>query len=91
LIWLDDRLWSTDTQPVSTGSCLSRGFYWADPDYPTICRNDLRAYTGYVLDPLLLPATVSDTDAANALDEFVGSGLPVTIRLLRDVSDPPPR
>jgi hypothetical protein len=98
LVWLDDRLYSSEpvddrAAKILSGNadCLKRGFYWADPDDPRYCRTDLRAYTGYVLNPRLLPATVSDTDATNVLDRFVGSGLPVTVRLLRDVADPPPR
>jgi hypothetical protein len=37
----------------------------------------------------LLPAIVSGKDAVNVLDRFVGSGMPATVRLLRDLSDPP--
>ena len=93
LVWLDDRLWEGEpsAERVAWGPCLERGFYWADPSYSATCRTDLRAYTGYVLDPRLLPAIVGGKDATNALDRFIGSGMPATVRLLRDVDDPPAR
>jgi hypothetical protein len=91
LIWIDDRLWDTDDAPAATGNCYSRGFYWEDSTYSGLCQNDLRVYTGYILDPRLLPAIVTGKDAANALPSFIGSGMPATVRMLRDVSDPPAR
>jgi hypothetical protein len=88
LVWLDDELWDGDDRPVATGQCFSRGFYWQKQEYPYDCGSTMRVYTGYILDPRLLPAIVSGKDAVNALDRFVGSGMPATVRLLRDVSDP---
>lgn len=91
LVWLDDQLWNNEpnNERVAYGTCLDRGFYWADPYDSSKCLTEMRAYTGYVLDPRLLPAIVSGKDAVNVLDRFVGSGMPATVRLLRDVSDPP--
>jgi Flp pilus assembly protein TadG len=92
VVWLDDRVSSTDQAPVGTGTCLQRGFYWADPDsYTSPCQTALRAITGYFVDPRLLPVTVSDADAPPASQiSYLGSGLPAVVHLIRDVGDPPP-
>jgi hypothetical protein len=49
------------------------------------------AITGRVLDPNQRPTVITDKDAVRPLDSFLGTGLPATVRLLRDVSDPPAR
>ncbi|MDQ1287414.1 MAG: Tad protein [Actinomycetota bacterium] len=91
LIWLDDRLWDGEPwyEQVAYGYCHHRGFFWGDPVYPGYCGTTLRAYSGYVLDPRLLPATVAGPEAAGALPEYLGHGFPATVRLLRDAGDPP--
>jgi hypothetical protein len=100
LLWLDGVFSSGDTTPIagttSVGGqkCLQRGFYWENAYDAGVCpaRDEtnapLRAITGYPVDPRLLPATVSGAAAANTL-HYVGSGLPATVRLVRDPSDPP--
>jgi hypothetical protein len=100
LVWLDSSFSETDPAPIATASapgsgCLSRGFYWENPYTAGYCpaQDDidapLRAVTGYVLDPTLLPATVTAADATNTTS-YLASGLPATVRLARDVGDPPP-
>jgi Flp pilus assembly protein TadG len=92
LVWLDDRLWSGEApaERAGYGACLNRGVLWANP-YLGCGWGGLRAYTGYVLDPRLLPTTVGAADAVTTAPEYLGSGLPVTVRLLRDPADPPAR
>lgn len=84
LVWLDDRMWEGESAGSFGSLCLERGLYWR-PDNWRGCSGSLAAYTGYILDPRLLPATVEGANATNVLPEFIGSGLPVTVRLLRDV------
>jgi hypothetical protein len=87
LLWLDSQV--TEGDPAQTG-CLHRGLLMAT--YWGWCSGtSLRAVTGYILDPRLLPATIAGQDAANALDHFVGAGMPATARLIRDAADPPAR
>jgi hypothetical protein len=100
LVWLDNVFSEGDPAPIATAattdgrSCLQRGFYWENASRTGYCpaRDEtnapLRAITGYILDPRLLPATVSGPAAVNAV-QYLGSGLPVTVRLIRDLSDPP--
>jgi len=94
LIWLDSEFTSGDTTPIATApdQCLRRGFYWENVTMDGYCppRDEtwapLRAITGYVVDPRLLPAVVTGSDAARTTG-YVGSGLPATVRLVRDWSD----
>ncbi|HEY6794457.1 MAG TPA: pilus assembly protein TadG-related protein [Kineosporiaceae bacterium] len=101
LVWLDNVFSDGDAAPIASTTsptglkCFQRGFYWENAYTVGYCppqddvNGPLRAVTGYLLDPRLLPATVSGRAAANAAP-YVGSGLPATVRLLPDVSDPPP-
>jgi Flp pilus assembly protein TadG len=91
LVWLDNEFAAGEAsgQHIASGNCLKRGFYWADPNYYWVCTSTLRAITGFILDPRLLPATVSGQDATNTVP-YLGSGLPATVRLIRDAWDPPP-
>jgi hypothetical protein len=89
LVWIDNEFRSGDAQKIAAGNCLQRGLYWADPNsYTASCKTDLRAITGYILDPGFLPAVVSGQDAANQVD-YLGGDLPATVRLIRDAADPP--
>jgi hypothetical protein len=94
LVWIDNEFRSGDAQKIATGRCLQRGLYWADPySYNASCKTDLRAITGYVLDPGFLPAVVAGPDATNQVAYVtradVGIDLPAAVRLIRDASDPP--
>jgi Flp pilus assembly protein TadG len=99
LLWLDNTVAAADPLPiagtVTPSTCLQRGFYWENAYVAGYCpaRDEddapLRAITGYLLDPRLLPAVVAG-DAGTLADRYLGSGLPATVRLVRDVSDPPP-
>ena len=94
LVWLDNVFAEGDPTPIAAKACLQRGLYWENPYTAGYCppRDDtdapLRAITGYLLDPRLLPATVTGPGAAHTA-AYLGSGLPATVRLVRDLSDPP--
>lgn len=97
LVWLDSELTADDPNPIATatpGGCLQRGFYWQEAEGfqpPCPPYGPLRGVTGYLLDPRLLPATVLGAAAANTTAYLgaAGSGLPASVRLVRDSSDPP--
>jgi len=94
LVWLDSEFTGGDAAPIATApnGCLLRGLYWENVTTRGYCppRDEtwapLRAITGYVVDPRLLPAVVTGSDASRTTG-YVGSGLPATARLVRDWSD----
>jgi hypothetical protein len=91
LLWIDNEF-STGGAKIATApnNCLQRGFYFEDTNVAGKCPPGwpLRAITGYLLDPGLLPAVVSGLDATNTVD-YLGGDLPATVRLIRDAADPP--
>lgn len=98
LVWIDNTFAGNESAAAAiataAGGCLQRGLYWENVNNVGWCPNrnetdaPLRAITGYVLDPRLLPTLVSGQAAANTAP-YLASGLPAAVRLVRDQSDPP--
>jgi hypothetical protein len=94
LMWIDNEFSEGGPKIASAPNCLTRGFYYQDandPLHPNDCATSplaVRAITGYLLDPGLLPPVVHGEDAANTID-YRYTDMPATVRLIRDVDDPP--
>ena len=100
LVWIDNTFGESDPTPLATttqpsaAGCFQRGLYWENAYTQGYCppRNvddaPLRAITGYLINPALLPAVVPESDAVNTTS-YLRSRLPVVVRLVRDVSHPP--
>jgi len=70
-------LWIDDVPGSSVNSC------WRGVVRGSSCSSTATAITGQLLDPHQLPALVTGAAAANDVD-YLGAGLPATVRLIRD-------